>query len=86
MTKDANGRPAIVLGLTNKNWELLSSTVIWVDAAELGLDAAIVIFRGDDVDELKRKMVEMNLADDTILTTPDPTPTQHQWWHRTEGS
>lgn len=80
VSRDADGRPTLILGLTEENWRLLSSKVIQLDGADLGVDASVMIFRGRDTRDLKAKLVEWGFADKTLLDVPEPTPTQHRGW------
>jgi hypothetical protein len=79
-SRDALGRPILVLGLTDENWRRLLSDQIQFDAKDLGLEATIVIFRGKDVRALKAKAVEMGLADRSLLDLPEATPTKPRIW------
>lgn len=79
--RDADNRPMILLGLTDENWRLLSSSLIQVDIADMGVDAKIVIFKGKDQKALKARLVEMGVADRSLLDVPLATPEESQKWH-----
>ena len=82
VTRSADGREVVVLGLTEENWRLLSSKPIMVDLRDVGLDVQVVVFRARDTDDLKIKAIELGVADESLHTTPPPTPAEPQMWRR----
>ena len=82
--RDKKGRPALIVGLTEENWRSLETTAIPIDASDMGIEATLIIFGGKDLGSLKAKLVELGLADRSILDVPDPSPNEGEWW-RPEG-
>jgi hypothetical protein len=84
ITRSTDGREVVVLGLTEENWRLLSSKPIMVEFRDVGLDVQVVMFRARDTEELKVKAVELGIADESLLSTPPPTPVEPQMWRRSD--
>lgn len=82
VTRGADGREVAVVGLTEENWRLLASKPVTADFADLGLNIRLVVFRAQDTEGLKAKAVELGLADESILATPPPSPTEPRTWRR----
>ncbi len=80
LARDDRGRPAIVLGLSERNIELLKEQPIYLDAAPAGFNGTVVIVRGQDIPSLKAAFVEMGVADRSLLDVDPPTPDTHQVW------
>jgi hypothetical protein len=82
VTHGADGREVAVVGLTEENWRLLASKPVRANFADLGLNIQLVVFRARDTEDLKAKAVELGLADESILATPPPPPTEPRMWRR----
>ena len=84
LTKDALGRPTLVLGLTEDNWHRMRESNLNFDASDIGLQVKVVMYRAKDSRELKAKAVEMNIADRSLLDLPEANPDEPRLWKPVE--
>jgi hypothetical protein len=85
VTRDQSGRRVIILGLSEENWRRLASSMIQADVSQLGVDVTVVLYRGSDQRDLKAKLVEMGVADRSLLDVEDATPDESRLWRRTDN-
>lgn len=82
VTRNADGRETLVLGLTDENWQLLASRPILAEFDDVGLEVQLVVFRAQDTNGLMVRAVELGLASESIIATPAPTPAEPRMWGR----
>ena len=80
LTHDGRGQTVLVLGLTTANVAALADKPIAIDATPVGLEATIVIVQGDDLKSLMARLVELGVADRSLLDQEPPTPTEAKLW------